>query len=82
MSNGTDTLTFLDIKTFEPVRQIKVQMKDSPLPLLNELEYIDGKIYANIWKSSRIVIIDPADGLVAGWVNLKEFYKHSTTAAL
>ena len=71
MSDGSSTLYFLDPQTFEVVdsRQVRTDNNDS-LPMLNELEWIDGKIYANIWKTNYIAKIDPATGQVVGWIDL------------
>lgn len=70
MSDGSSVLTFLDPETFLPVKQIKVTVDHKPLPNLNELEYIKGKIYANVWLTDYIVIIDPKTGLVTGRIDL------------
>lgn len=70
MSDGTDALTFIDPATMKPVRQIKVVEAGVALPYLNELEYINGYIYANVWMTNYIVKIDPKDGKVAGRLDL------------
>ena len=69
MSDGTATLHFLDPETFERVGQIEVRDID-PVTKLNELEYIQGEVYANIWKEERIAIINPQNGQVTGWIDL------------
>ena len=69
MSDGTATLHFLDPETFERVGQIEVHDID-PVTKLNELEYIQGEVYANIWKEERIAIINPQNGQVTGWIDL------------
>lgn len=71
MSDGTETLHFLDPETFEEVSQIEVSANDIPITRINELEYIQGEIYANIWKAERIARIDPLTGQVIGWIDLK-----------
>jgi glutaminyl-peptide cyclotransferase len=76
MSDGSDTIYFADPE--ETVRsgalavtgQIAVRAEGQPVTRINELEYIDGKIYANIWQTDLIAIIDPANGQVTGWVDL------------
>lgn len=70
MSDGSDTLFFRNPDTFEVVRKIQVTdpQRHSPLRLLNELEYINGQIYANIYTTRRIAIIDPKTGIVQGYV--------------
>jgi glutaminyl-peptide cyclotransferase len=70
LSDGTATLRFLDPATFREVRRITVRWKGEPVTKLNELEYIRGEIYANIWYSDRIARISPATGNVLGWIDL------------
>jgi glutamine cyclotransferase len=71
MSDGTSVLTFLDPVTYKSIRQVKVVDSNGPVTRLNELEYISGKIYANIWLTDYIVIIDPATGNITGRINLE-----------
>lgn len=71
MGDGTDTLYLLDPVDFGVVGQIKVKYNGRPLRGLNELEYINGMIYANIYPTDRIAIISPEDGNVKGLVNLQ-----------
>ncbi|MFC2056923.1 glutaminyl-peptide cyclotransferase [Chloroflexota bacterium] len=70
MSDGTSTLYFLDADTFEIIDHIQVHGNNKPINNLNELEFIDGQIYANIWLTENIAIIDPQDGRVTGWIDL------------
>lgn len=71
MSDGTNTLYFLNPDTLEENGRLTVQDEQgNPIMLLNELEYIDGQIYANIWQTNRIVRIDPQTGLVTAWIDL------------
>ena len=70
MSDGSDRLFFLDPETFEEVRQISVRDRDQPVDKLNELEYINGEIYANVWMSDRIARINPETGQILGWIDL------------
>ncbi|MEJ2281837.1 MAG: glutaminyl-peptide cyclotransferase [Candidatus Bathyarchaeota archaeon] len=70
MSNGSSVLFFLDPETFTIFDQIEVYDL-GPVKNLNELEYIEGKIYANIWLEKKIAIIDPLTGKVTGWINLE-----------
>lgn len=70
-SDGTSTLRFLDPGSFEELEAITVQDNGLPVNNLNELEYVNGLIYANVWKSDNIAIIDPGTGRVKGWVDLK-----------
>ena len=71
MSDGTANLYFLNPETYERSRQIEVRDNNGPVPFLNELEYIKGYIYANIWQSDDIAIISPETGLVAGYIRLQ-----------
>jgi glutamine cyclotransferase len=69
MSDGTSTLYFLDPLTFQKTGQVEVH-DNGPVDRLNELEYINGKVYANIWLEEKIAIINPQTGQVEGWINL------------
>ena len=70
MSDGTENLRFLDPETFEVTREVTVQDQGSSLRSINELEYIQGVLYANIYQSDRMVRIDPNTGEVLDWYNL------------
>ena len=69
MSDGSSTLFFLNPETFQKIGEIEVH-DDGPVTGLNELEYIHGKVYANIWQEEKIAIINPSTGQVEGWINL------------
>ncbi len=71
MSDGTSTLHFLDPATFQEIGQIEVYDRNGPVTKLNELEYVQGEIYANIWKTDRIARIAPLTGQVMGWIELE-----------
>ncbi len=71
MSDGTETLHFLDPETFDEKSQIKVEAEGEPVKGLNELEYVKGEIYANVWPTTWIVIISPETGKVKGAINLQ-----------
>jgi glutamine cyclotransferase len=71
ISNGSNRLTFLDPTTFNIVDDVEVRYHGRPIDNLNELEWIDGVIYANIWRTDWIVMIDPETGNVTGTVSLK-----------
>ena len=71
MSDGTSILHYLDPETFEEIYQIEVTANGIPVTGINELEYIQGEIYANIWKKELIARIDPLTGQVVGWIDLK-----------
>ena len=70
MSDGTNRIRFLDPTSFKTERTISVYDNKRPVSQLNELEYIKGEIYANIWHSNRIVRLDPASGKILGWIDL------------
>ena len=69
-SDGTSTLRFRNPETFAETRRIVVKDGLTPVEQLNELEYIKGEIYANIWHSDRIARISPRDGQVLSWIDL------------
>jgi glutamine cyclotransferase len=71
MSDGTNQLRFIDPATFKVTKRVSVVDDNQPLTDLNELEYIRGEIYANIWKRDRIVRLDPETGRILGWIELE-----------
>ena len=70
MSDGTHKLRFFDPQTFRVLRTLEVYDQGQPLTQLNELEYIKGEIYANIWHSEKIARIDPNSGKLLAWIDL------------
>lgn len=70
ISDGTAKLYFFDPKTLREKRRILVRDNQGPVSRLNELEYIKGKIYANIWRTDHIAIINPKDGVVTSYLDL------------
>jgi len=70
MSDGTSDLYILDPHTFQRIGQINVTDSGNPITSLNELEYINGFIYANVFLTNKIAIISPQTGLVRGWIYL------------
>ena len=70
MSNGSSTITFHDPDSFKVVCKIHVRDGDTPVSSLNELEFIKGEIWANIYMADMIVRISPKNGKVRGWVDL------------
>lgn len=70
LSDGSPTLRFLDPETSQVLHTLTVTIDGRPLPQLNELEFIDGEIFANIWQTHTIVRIDPATGRVTGTIDL------------
>jgi glutamine cyclotransferase len=79
-SDGTATLRFRDPKTFQETHHIVVKDGNGTIDQLNELEYIKGEIYANIWHSDRIARISPRDGHVIGWIDFTGLLPESRRA--
>lgn len=71
MSDGSSTLLYLDAETFQPVRRLNVTWNGRPQDNLNELEYIEGEIWANIWQQDYILRIDPKTGKVKSYLDMK-----------
>jgi len=71
MSDGSAFLYFRDTITFEEISRVEVRDSVGPIIHLNELEYIDGEVWANIWLTSRIIRIDPATGKVIGLIDFQ-----------
>jgi glutaminyl-peptide cyclotransferase len=71
MSDGSDELRILDPATFAERRRIRVTAAGKPVRDLNELEYVKGEIFANIWQTDHLARIDPATGKVTGWIDLR-----------
>jgi glutamine cyclotransferase len=70
MSDGTPQLRFWDPETLQETGRLTVTDGGQPVTYLNELEWVKGEIYANIWQTERIARIDPATGKVVGWIDL------------
>ena len=70
MSNGSDQIVYRDPATFEITRTISVRDGDTAIFQLNELEWVDGVIWANVWKTNSIVRIDAETGQVIDWLDL------------
>ncbi len=70
MSDGTATLHFWDLETLEEIGQVLVHDEIGPVPCLNELEYVQGQVYANVWQTDYVAVIDPATGSVTAWIDL------------
>jgi glutaminyl-peptide cyclotransferase len=71
MSDGTSFLYFWNPHSFKEVKRVQVLDRGVPITMLNELEYIKGKIFANVYLTDKIVIISPETGRVTGWINLQ-----------
>lgn len=74
LSDGTSTIRVLDPKTFRVQRRIRVKEGRRNIDKLNELEFVDGHILANIWYSDRIAKIDPQTGAVVAWIDCRGVY--------
>jgi glutamine cyclotransferase len=70
MSDGTPTLHFLDPDTFKEIGQVQVHYEHGPVGRLNELEYVDGQVLANVWTTDLIARIEPQTGQVTAWIDL------------
>ena len=71
MSDGSSDLRFLAPETFIERRRLRVTAAGTPVVDLNELEFVKGEIFANIWQTDRIARIAPATGEVTGWIELR-----------
>lgn len=71
LSDGTDQLRFLHPETFREIRRIRVTDAGAPVRALNELEFVRGEVYANVWHTDRIARISPQSGQVTGWIDLR-----------
>jgi len=74
MSDGSDALTFLDPKSFAPLKTLRVRDGAKPVSNLNELEWIEGEVWANVWTTDRIARISPNTGEVNAWIDLSTLY--------
>lgn len=86
ISDGTSVLRFVDPKTWQTVRRIRVRQGNRAVGQLNELEYVNGEILANVWYSTRIARIDPQSGSITGWLELEHLFpatvRHNREAVL
>jgi glutaminyl-peptide cyclotransferase len=71
MSDGTASIRVLDPTTFRELRRITVSARGIPIERLNELEVVEGELFANVWGTDQIARIDPRTGLVVGWIDLE-----------
>jgi len=71
LSDGSSILYFLNSTTYKVLGEVTVSNDGIPLTYINELEYIKGKVYANIWQTNYIAEIDPASGNITGWIDLE-----------
>ena len=70
MSDGSDTLYFWNPETLEEVGRVRVFDDQGPVVRLNELEYVEGEVFANVWQTNKIARINPETGQVTGWIDL------------
>jgi glutaminyl-peptide cyclotransferase len=81
LSDGTPVLRFLDPQSFSETKRISVTDEEGhPVFNINELEYIRGESYANIWQTDRIIRISPLTGKILGWINLSGLIDKSQLA--
>jgi glutamine cyclotransferase len=71
MSDGSNTLTYLDAQTYQPVKKLTVTMNGRPVMELNELEFIEGEIWSNVWQTDMILRIDPQTGRVTSYLDMR-----------
>lgn len=79
LSDGSSDLFYLDPETFKLVRKLAVRMNGQPIRELNELEFIDGEIWANVWQTDLILRIDPSTGVVTSFLDLNGILAPSDT---
>jgi glutamine cyclotransferase len=82
MSDGTSNLYFLDPITFQKTGQVTVHDGNTSVTNINELEYVNGDVYANIWLQQKIAIINPQNGQVKGWIDLSGIYQSNDPNAV
>ena len=77
VSDGSSSIRFLDPETLSVARRLDVRENDLPVARLNELEYVNGEIWANVWHEDRIARISPVSGEILGWIDLSGLYPRS-----
>ena len=81
MSDGTESIRFLDPRSFAERRRIRVTALGSPVKELNELEYVKGEIFANVWQTDYVARIEPKTGKVNAWIDLRNLLSPRDRAA-
>lgn len=71
VSDGSSSLAFWDLETYREIGRVAVRDGCHPVRWLNELEYVRGEVWANVWRTDRIARIDPVTGCVVGWIDLR-----------
>jgi glutamine cyclotransferase len=79
LSDGSTTLTLLDPQTYQIIGRLNVTLNGRPVPKINELEYIEGEIWANVWHEEVLLRIDPATGAVVSMIDLRGLRPRETT---
>ena len=86
MSDGSDEIRILDANTLREKRRLKVHDGSIPIERLNELEFVDDELFANVWQTDRIARISPRTGKVVGWIDLQgllsPIYRRESNAVL
>jgi glutamine cyclotransferase len=75
MSDGTDEIRVWEVPSCQELRRITVHDGDRPIDMLNELEWVRGELWANVWMTDRIARISPVDGRVLGWIDAEGLLK-------
>jgi glutamine cyclotransferase len=78
LSDGSSMLSFIDPQTFKLIRKLPVIMNGHPIDQLNELEYIEGEIWSNVWQTNYILRIDPTTGQVKSYFDMTGLLQHPT----
>jgi glutamine cyclotransferase len=81
LSDGSAELRFLDPESFEEIGRVTVRDRGAPVRDLNELEFVEGEIYANVWQRDAIARISPEDGKVVGWIDLRGLLSNENRTA-
>ena len=82
LSDGTPTIRLLDPQTLQQTGTIEVTAQGRPVDQINELEWIKGEVYANLWQTQRIARIDPKTGKVTAWIDLTGLLSHADREAV
>ncbi len=77
-TDGTHVVRVRDPETLEELRRFEVRLGDASVFHLNELEFVEGELWANVWQTERIVRMDPEDGRVLGWIDLSGIFDPSS----
>ena len=80
MSDGSSELRFIDPVTLKEQRRVRVRDRGIEVRSLNELEFVRGRVYANVWLTDRIAVIEPQSGTVTAWLDLSDVYRRSGPA--